>query len=146
MNKQSLDNLIFFAFTFKGDTRSFNYMHSPDYIMENWIRYIGVIPENEDWIYKADVLSHYEKNIILEYKERWKKDINYKILLFLNEIHENYLVPSELLEKFENITGIKKENIKNVNRCNLHTNMLIHINEWKKTTVVKRDYNLNLLV
>lgn len=150
MTKERLDNLIFFAFTFKStltrDARSFNYNHSPDYIMENWNRYIGVMPSNESWIYKAEELSHYQKNIILEYNKKWKKDINYKILLFLNEIYENYLIPSELIEKFESITEIDINNIRNTNGCNLHTNMLIHIGQWKETKVVKRDYHLNLLV
>lgn len=135
MTKIQLDNLIRFSLLF----RSIDYKkQSPDYIYENWFKYIGIdlssvkedIDNPEAEIY-FKTWGYVEKNKLLPV-------LNY---LYLNLINDDFS-PTHIISNFNTIFDVSF--IKNQLYNNLHYNLNKYFEELIQKEL--RDYNLSLLV
>lgn len=141
MDKSKLDNLINFSFNFHRCS-DINFLYqSPDYIMEKWDKYIGIRPDFNNINFNCN-----EEIKINEYYNIWGDSfINKKIILFIFRMNNSNFLPSNIIDIFEETTGIDKSNITTDKYLHLHTNLIAFKNKWLETTVIKRDYKLNLL-
>lgn len=152
MNKDQLDNFINFCFNFHIEMDNYFIDCDYKYIMEKWNKYISIEPISNN--------KNLKKIDFNEWVHKWKADENQifnikEILAFLYELNkrpligENIYLPSwtlsELIESFEDITGLKIESI-NKNRYNgLHQLIRNRVEYWLDREVNKREYKLILL-
>jgi hypothetical protein len=144
MKKSQLNNLINFCFNFHGSMGVNPFYQSPDYILEKWNKCIGVKTINN----KSSVTNE----DLLFWKRIWRKEEDWagcrEILDFLYDINStSCLTPSYMIDSLKKNTGISINQINDVEYKNLHHLVRKSIDEiWLDDTLVKRDYNLNLLM
>jgi len=141
--------------------------YDPEYIMEKWNKYIGVIPTqniNKDNLTKLSVIDKWIK--------RWhvsdeQVDNMKNILMFIIKVNNkhfflrglevdendpsNHIKPnsvwflSDLVELFEEVVG-PADDINTELYNHLHPIVAKVITEWENSKLVRRDNNLTLLL
>jgi hypothetical protein len=143
MKKDQLHNLIDVSLLFLPISDSFWVKQNYDYISEKWEKYIGVYPIKTD-VELSHSISHWKKLWGIE-GDRWEK---IKVIIYyldiISETDNGYSL-TNIVEKFEEITGIDPNTINPKRYNHLHPVLEKLIGEWLETPKNKREFNLILL-
>lgn len=143
MKKDQLHNLIDVSLLFLPISDSFWVKQNYDYISEKWEKYIGVYPTKND-IELSHTISHWKKLWGVE-GDKWEK---IKVIIYyldtISETDNGYSL-TNIVEKFEEITGINPNDINPKRYNHLHPVLEKLIVEWLEKPKNKREFNLMLL-
>lgn len=154
MNKNQLDNFIGFCFTNHTEIGNSFLDSDCEYIYEKWNKFIGV---------KTKDIEVNNNQVINKWIEKWK--VNQKqwndlkeIVDFLSSIQKrplfievqtwrnvnfNSWTLEELIELFNDKTGLTISQINDVSYNHIHTNIKEIMDKWLEKPVNKRVYNLS---
>lgn len=153
MNKHQLDNFINFCFNFHIEMDNSFLECNYEYIKEKWDKYILTEPVRDNIKLRSNAFNEW----IDKWKVNERQSIDIKeILEFLCKLNERPLIGdnifraswtlSELIELFEEITGLKINMISNYRYNGLHQLIKNRVEYWLDREVNRREYKLNLLV
>jgi hypothetical protein len=156
MNKQKIDNFIGLCFTIHTEMDNSFLDSNYEYIHEKWNKFIGSRTANKD-VYKNELINLWIEKWKIKEKE-W--DELKEVVDFLSSLEERPLVTElqtwrkinynrwslqELIDLFNNKTGLKISDIKACEYNHIHSNIKVVIEKWLEIPVNKRTYKLSQL-
>jgi hypothetical protein len=153
MNKTQLDNFIGFCFTIHTEMGNSLLDNDCEYIIEKWNKFIGVRPVDKD-VYNNQIINKWiEKWKVKQYQwDELKEVVDFLSILQSRPLYTevqtwrnvnfNMWNLEELIDLFNNKTGLNINDIHNSKYYHIHDNIKEIINEWLERPVNIRTYKL----